>query len=451
MNRTLATLTGLFVGIAAGALTATRGWAAAEALAAAKLVGTLWLDALRMTVLPLVVTLTATGTARAIAAASGGAVIRRAALLGFVLLVASAGLALIVGPLLLSAWTPDPATFGALRGGGLPPAARLAGSGDALLGFIAPNLAAAAAEGAIPPLAIFALLFGAAAARLPAERTRTALDALGQVADIVLVIVGWVLALAPIGVAALGFALGTRLGLGAGAALAAYVGTQIAVTVVLGGAMVGLAALGGRIASGRFIRAALEPQAVAASTQSSLAALPAMLTAAARLTPGTEPGDVRCHPPACRRAVPPRRARVDRHRHAGHRADQRHDPRPRDAGDGRRPGGAGDADHRRSAQPDDVLRRLCAAARRRAPAGRPARAVPCGRCHPRHLLHRDQRHRRPRPDCRRRTPVVAYPIAFPRRWGLTQATSGVGNQPTVTPFQNAMRSRIFSALALGSG
>ncbi|UAJ08747.1 dicarboxylate/amino acid:cation symporter [Glacieibacterium megasporae] len=285
MNRTLATLAGLIIGIAAGALTIARGWPATDALAAANLVGTLWLDALRMTVLPLVVTLTATGTARAIAAASGGAVIRRAALLGLFLLVVSAAVAMLLGPPLLSAWAPDPASLAALRGAGTPVPGHFAGSGDALLGLVSPNLVAAAAEGAIPPLAIFALLFGVAAARLPPERTRTILDALAQAAEIILVIVGWVLALAPIGVAALGFALGARLGLGAGSALASYVGTQITVTVVLGVAMYALAALAGRVPVVSFARAALEPQAVAASTQSSLAALPAMLAAAGRLAP----------------------------------------------------------------------------------------------------------------------------------------------------------------------
>lgn len=290
MNRTVATLAGLIVGIAAGALAAARGWPTATALATANLIGTLWLDALRMTVLPLVVTLTATGTARAIAATSGAAAIRRAALLGLFLLAVSAAVAVALGPLLLSAWSPDAAALAALRVAGTPVTAPIAGSGEALVGLIAPNLAAAAAAGAIPPLAIFALLFGAAAARLPAERTRTALDALAQTADIVLVIVGWVLTLAPIGVAALGFTLGTRLGLGAGSALALYVGTQIAVTAVLGVSMYAVAVVGGRVPVATFARAALDPQAVAASTQSSLAALPAMLAAARRLTGGRDDG-----------------------------------------------------------------------------------------------------------------------------------------------------------------
>ncbi len=283
MNRTLATLAGLIAGIAAGALASTGGWPTTDALAAANMIGTLWLDALRMTVIPLVVTLTATGTARAVAAASGGAVIRRAALLGLGLLIVSAVAAVVLGPILLSAWSPDAASLAAMRGVGMPVLPHMPGSSEALLGLIAPNLAAAAAEGAIPPLAIFALLFGVAAARLPAERTRVVLDTLAQTAEIVLVIVGWILTLAPIGVAALGFALGARLGLDAGSALASYVGTQIAVTAVLGGSMYVLAVVGGRVPVAGFARSALEPQAVAASTQSSLAALPAMLAAVKRL------------------------------------------------------------------------------------------------------------------------------------------------------------------------
>ncbi len=284
MNRALATLCALALGIAAGSVAVARGWPSADALSVASFIGTLWLDALRMTVLPLVVTLTATGTARAIAAARGGAIIRRAALLGFALLVASAVVALLLGPVLLGAWSPSAPALAALRSAG-PAATGLAVSaGDAMTGLIAPNLAAAASAGAVAPLAIFALLFGVAAARLPTARTAVALDALAQTADIVLVIVGWVLALAPLGVAALGFTLGARLGLGAGSVLAHYVGVQIAVTAVLGLSMYALAAVAGRVPPGRFARAALEPQAVAASTQSSLAALPAMLTAAARLT-----------------------------------------------------------------------------------------------------------------------------------------------------------------------
>lgn len=284
MNRALATLAGLILGIAAGAMTVALGWQFADALSVARVTGTLWLDALRMTVLPLVVTLTATGTARAIAAARGGAVVRRTAGLGLALLVLSAVLAVLLGPVLLGAWSPSPTALAGLRAAGPSTPTVVASAGDAMTGLIAPNLAAAAAGGAIAPLAIFAMLFGAAAARLPGGRTAVALDALTQAADIVLVIVGWVLALAPLGVAALGFTLGTRLGLGAGSVLAHYVGVQIAITATLGLSMYVLATVIGRVSVARFARAALEPQAVAASTQSSLAALPAMLSVAARLT-----------------------------------------------------------------------------------------------------------------------------------------------------------------------
>jgi len=98
-----------------------------------------------------------------------------------------------------------------------------------------------------------------------------------------LMIVRWVLLLAPLGVFALAFGVGAKIGLGAGAALAHYVGVQIVVTAILGLAMYPLAIFAGRVKPGAFARAAFPAQAVAASTQSSLASLPPMLSGAKRL------------------------------------------------------------------------------------------------------------------------------------------------------------------------
>jgi Na+/H+-dicarboxylate symporter len=150
----------------------------------------------------------------------------------------------------------------------------------------------AAAEGAIVPLTIFALFFGLAAARLPHGQSRSLLGFFEAVAQAMLMIVRWVLLLAPIGVFALSFSMGARLGLGAAAALAHYVSVQIAVTLVLGLAMYPLATLAGRIRLGSFARAALPAQAVAASSQSSLASLPPMLAGAERLNVSTSTASV---------------------------------------------------------------------------------------------------------------------------------------------------------------
>ena len=277
-------LAGLAAGLLLGTLGAWSGWSLASALALSGLVGGLWLDALRMTVIPLVFSLVVTGIASAASTASAGGVTRRAFILFVLLLLASALLGALLGPLLLGAWSPPASALDTLRAGlgtsavpEVPPAA------EWLRGLVPTNVVSAAAEGAIVPLTLFALLFGLAAARQPAARSVPLLAFFTAVADTMLTIVRWILLLAPLGIFALAFGVGARLGLSAGAVLAHYVSVQIMVTLVLALAMYPLAVLAGRLPVGAFARAALPAQAVAASTQSSLASLPPMLAGAERL------------------------------------------------------------------------------------------------------------------------------------------------------------------------
>ncbi|HNN56129.1 MAG TPA: cation:dicarboxylase symporter family transporter, partial [Novosphingobium sp.] len=98
-----------------------------------------------------------------------------------------------------------------------------------------------------------------------------------------MVIVGWVLMLAPIGVFGLAIALGAKSGPDAIGALAHYILVVVAAgTVVMLGGYV-LAVWLGKQKLGAFARAMLPVHAVAISTQSSLACLPAMLAASRRL------------------------------------------------------------------------------------------------------------------------------------------------------------------------
>ncbi|MDQ3074430.1 MAG: dicarboxylate/amino acid:cation symporter [Pseudomonadota bacterium] len=278
----------ILAGLAAGLLLGTLGvWAGVPldpALGVAGVVGGLWLDALRMTVVPLVFALVVTGIAAAAATASASAVTRRALILFVSLLLVSAVTGALLGSVLLGAWSPPADALLALRGGlgvsefpSIPPVA------EWLRSLVPTNVVSAAAEGAIVPLTLFALLFGLAAAQLPSERSAPLLGFFRSIADTMLQIVGWVLVLAPLGVFALAFGVGAKLGLGAGAALAHYVGVQILVTAALGLAMYPLAVFAGGLKPGAFARATLPAQAVAASTQSSLASLPPMLAGAGRL------------------------------------------------------------------------------------------------------------------------------------------------------------------------
>jgi Na+/H+-dicarboxylate symporter len=277
-------LVGLAAGLLLAALANWAGWPLEGALAVAGAVGGLWLDALRMTVVPLVFSLIVTGIATAAGTASAGGVTGRAMILFAMILLASAIVAALLGPILLGAWAPAAGTLDALRSGlpsgEVPPVPPVA---EWLRTLVPTNIVKAAADGAIVPLTLFALLFGLAATRLPAERSEPLLGFFRAAADTMLVIVRWILLLAPIGVFALAFGLAARVGLGAGAALAHYVVVQIVVTLVLGLAMYPLAILGGRVRPALFARSAAPAQAVAASTQSSLASLPLMVTAAERM------------------------------------------------------------------------------------------------------------------------------------------------------------------------
>ena len=276
-------LAALVAGLLLGALGARADWVEG-ALAVAGPIGGLWLDALRMTVVPLVFALIVTGIASAAMTASAGGVTRRAFTLFVLLLLASALLGETLGSLLLGLWSPPAGGLEALRAGlGAGEVPKIPPAAEWLRGLIPTNVVSAAAEGAIVPLTLFALVFGLAAARQPAERSVPVLGFFAAVADTMLTIVRWVLLLAPLGIFALAFGVGARLGLGAGAVLAHYVSVQIVVTLVLGLAMYPLAVAGGRVAPGAFARAALPAQAVAASTQSSLASLPPMLAGAERL------------------------------------------------------------------------------------------------------------------------------------------------------------------------
>jgi len=134
------------------------------------------------------------------------------------------------------------------------------------------------------PLIVFALLLGLALVTL-GEAAEPVVTFFRAVADAMLVIVRWLLVVAPYGVFALALPLVVRLGASAISALGTYV-LLVSLDAVLFCALVlyPAAAFFGGISIRTFARAALPPQAVAFSSRSSLAALPALIdTAKTRL------------------------------------------------------------------------------------------------------------------------------------------------------------------------
>ncbi|MGN3974125.1 dicarboxylate/amino acid:cation symporter [Tsuneonella sp. SYSU-LHT278] len=274
------TLAGLVAGLLTGIVLA-RTSAIGPLVAVAEPVGALWLRALQATIVPLVAGLLVIGIAQLAIAARAGATARR--MLGWVAgtLVFSALMSAALSPLLLDLFPPPAAAAGVLSAGGAPQ--EVPGLAAFVESLIAPNMVAAAAETAMLPLTLFFAAFAVAVARLPGDQRDTLLGFFRALANAMLTIIGWVLWVAPVGVFALALGVGAASGGAAFATLAHYIVTVVAVgsVVLTGGYLV--AWLAGGKSPLAFARAMLPAQAVAISTQSSLASLPAMLVSARRL------------------------------------------------------------------------------------------------------------------------------------------------------------------------
>lgn len=281
----LALAAGILVGLA---LSTTDASIARTTVAAIEPVGTLFVNGIRMTVIPLVVSCLVVG----IATSSSGAVVARVGGRGIVvfvaLLVAAGAMGAVVAPPVLSRLALNPAAVASVRASVASSAAApglntsaLQTPSQWLTSLVPTNPVGSAVDGAMLPLIVFALLFGLALVSLPVASRTSVVAVFRGVADAMLVLVRWLLVVSPIGVFALTVPLVARLGLAAVSALAAYVGLISLATVLF--AVIILypaAAFGGGISLGTFARAALPAQAVAFSSRSSLAALPALIDSA---------------------------------------------------------------------------------------------------------------------------------------------------------------------------
>lgn len=255
--------------------------AAATTAAIAQPVGRLWLSALQMTVVPLVLALVILGVANAADAAASGRVARRAMLVFVALLCLFSGYGALAAPALLSLVPPDPQLAATLQGSAATVEAGPAPGLAQWIGAVIPsNAIMAAAQGAMLPLVVFALFFGFALTRIEAVRRAQVIGLAQGIADTMIVIVHWVLLAAPLGVFALMLAVCAQAGLGVVGALAGYIGLQCGLYLGAIGICYLLLPVLARRSPLAFAKAALPAQAVAASTQSSLATLPAMLESA---------------------------------------------------------------------------------------------------------------------------------------------------------------------------
>lgn len=253
----------------------------------ASTVGGLWLHALEMTVVPLIVALLITGIAQSAEAARGGRIAGKAVLWIVILSTASAIVGMILSLLLVRLVPVSQAAAAALRSSAGLSGPEASGTGQSVAAFfnslIPENILSAASNSDVLALVVATLLFALAATRIAPQRRKTILDFFAAITDVFLVVIGWVLWLAPVGVLALAYGLGSAAGGTAFTALLDYILVVCAVGLFITLAAYPLAAIGGGVSLPAFSRALLPPQGIAISTRSSLACLPAMLASARQL------------------------------------------------------------------------------------------------------------------------------------------------------------------------
>jgi len=285
----LAVLVALLAGLALGSVIALSGDARLQVAAnALQPVGTLWVNAIRMTVIPLVASLLVTGVAGVADLRAVGRLGGRALLVFGGLLVACAIVPALLMPPIMAA-LPWPAGTIPLPPGSAEAAAAVRTSGTPVgvvewfTTLVPPNPVEAAASGNMVSFIVFIFLVALATARSAPEAREPLVRFFKALGDVLLLLVSWIIALAPVAV----FCLVVPLAAQSGASLVGAVGLYIA-SFAIGCALVTalyypiVAALGG-IGMGRFARHALPAQLIGVSCSSSIASLPAMVASAGAL------------------------------------------------------------------------------------------------------------------------------------------------------------------------
>jgi Na+/H+-dicarboxylate symporter len=281
-------LLALVLGLLAGAALASSGSSAIEPIVRfLEPVGTLWVNAVRMTIVPLVVSMLIVAVASSDSLRSMGR-LGGAMLLFFLLTLVAIGIyTMLLAPPLLAGLEIDAQAAESLRATAASSSQQVATTVRGMGGFsqritelIPANPFRAAADGAMLPLVVFAMILGAALSRLAEDLRATPIRFFRAISEAMLVVVRWVFVAAPVGIFALAVVVGARLGYAAVTAVGYYVGVF---AILMIGVMIMVyivAVVIGRVPVRRFAAAVAPAQVIALGSRSSSAALPAMIEAA---------------------------------------------------------------------------------------------------------------------------------------------------------------------------
>lgn len=285
MSLALRVLIGLVLGFALGLMLAgNQSTAAVGVIAVLGPIGTVFVNLIRMTAIPLVTSLLVASIGSASASVGLGRTAVRAFVISLALLTIAAVGSALVSTRVLAGLSIDQAAALALRGTTTAAANASAGA-PTLAGWfidlVPQNPIKAAADGTMLPLIMFSVLFGLALAQVTPTKRDPLLRAVEGIAETMQRLVARILVVAPVGVFALAVPLATKLGWSAAGAVVAYVVLVVALTIVATALLLyPLGILAGPLKAAAFVAYCAPAQAIAFASRSSLAALPAMLESA---------------------------------------------------------------------------------------------------------------------------------------------------------------------------
>jgi proton glutamate symport protein len=286
MKESTRVLASLGAGLLGGVLIAASGneqlLRAADALVP---IGTVWINAIRMTVIPLVVSLLITGVAGAADLRAIGKLGGRSLVTFLLLLV---GTALVIMPIGILAFEliGDSSARPPLPAGAAEAASQIATEGTPtgfaawLTSLIPTNPIAAAANGAMLQLLLFTLILALAIAKTAPDVREPLLGVFRGLAEAMLIIVRWVVWLAPLGIFALVLPLAARGGAAVAGAIGFYIVAYSLACILIILLLYPVVMLAAKVSMSLFARALLPAQSVAFASSSSIASLPALVEGA---------------------------------------------------------------------------------------------------------------------------------------------------------------------------
>lgn len=253
-----------------------------------EIVGTIWMNLIRMCVIPLVVAALVSGVAAVGDVRKLGRVGIRTLALFAVTIIISSLIGLFVASLLIPLAPVSPESAAALRASAAAgaeqvssQAAQVQGIRQFLLNLVPANVVKAASDGALLSLVVFSVLVGAAVGTLGEAHRGAIVGFMDALLAALIRLIGWIMWLAPIGVACLAAPVAARFGWDTIRSLFMFV-----LSVVLGTTLAAvtlfalIARLMARVPPLRFGKVITPGVAVAFTTSSSLVALPTMLDTA---------------------------------------------------------------------------------------------------------------------------------------------------------------------------